>query len=198
MRRASKPQARSVRAKEAILGAARTTFATEGFDGASVDSIAAACDRTKGAVYHHFESKDHLFEQVFILEQRRIADVAVRAASAGDPVASLQAGVTAYLDLIATDADAARLTLVDAPGALGWEHWRRCDDGPFRSLLSASIEAIRDAGRLRDGYDPVVLTELLLGAITEAGLAIASAEDAGTVGPYGSSIVQLVSHITLP
>jgi TetR/AcrR family transcriptional regulator len=50
-----------------ILKAARKEFAKKGYDGARVDKIAAASKLSKGLLYHHFQSKDNLFQAV--LEQ---------------------------------------------------------------------------------------------------------------------------------
>ena len=50
-----------------ILKAARKEFAKTGYDGARVDKIAAASKLSKGLIYHHFKSKDYLFQAV--LEQ---------------------------------------------------------------------------------------------------------------------------------
>ena len=50
-----------------ILKAARKEFAKSGFDGARVDTIAAKSKISKGLIYHHFTSKDVLFQAV--LEQ---------------------------------------------------------------------------------------------------------------------------------
>ena len=44
-----------------LLDAAARVFAAEGFEGASVDDVAAAAGYTKGAVYAHFASKRELF-----------------------------------------------------------------------------------------------------------------------------------------
>jgi AcrR family transcriptional regulator len=45
----------------AVLDAARRVFAERGFDGASVDAVAAAAGLTKGAVYSRFPTKEALF-----------------------------------------------------------------------------------------------------------------------------------------
>lgn len=54
-----RPRRSEVRAR--ILDAAMQVFAAEGFDGASLNTIAAAAGFTKGAVYSNFASKDELF-----------------------------------------------------------------------------------------------------------------------------------------
>src|SRR4051812_3057989 len=47
-----------------LLDAAAAVFATRGVDGASVDAIADAADRTSGSMYAHFGSKDGLLVEL--------------------------------------------------------------------------------------------------------------------------------------
>ena len=49
---------------EAILTAAAQAFLTVGFERANMDEIAAAADVSKRTIYHHYESKEGLFEAV--------------------------------------------------------------------------------------------------------------------------------------
>lgn len=174
-------QARSIRAVEEILDAARERFGRVGYGATSVEDIAADAGRTKGSVYHHFADKHALFEQVFLREQRRIA---AEVAGAGD----LRGGVAAYLRTIAGAPQSARITLVDGPVVLGWAAWRSCDDGPFRSMLRASLEPF---GPRSDLGDLDALTDLLLGAVTEAAVHVAQAprsEAAPTARRYGAQL----------
>ena len=48
----------------AILDAAGNLFSGQGFAATSVDAVAAAAGVAKGAVYHHFASKEAIFEAV--------------------------------------------------------------------------------------------------------------------------------------
>jgi len=50
--------------RQAILDAARGMFTTQGFDGASMDQIAAAAGVSKLTVYSHFGDKETLFAAV--------------------------------------------------------------------------------------------------------------------------------------
>jgi AcrR family transcriptional regulator len=63
-------QDRSKRTRELLLNAAYRVFVRDGFERAQLESIAREAGRTKGAVYAHFESKEHLF--LSLLEQRTI------------------------------------------------------------------------------------------------------------------------------
>ena len=120
-------QQRSEATVAAIVAAARELFGRHGFSAVSLDSVADECGRTKGAIYHHFATKEVLFEEVFTHEQRRLADDVVAAATSSDPLDSFTEGIAHYLSLIAADPIACRITLLDAPTVLGWMRWRSCD-----------------------------------------------------------------------
>lgn len=50
--------------REQILQVAEGLFLQSTYDGVSIQDITRALGMTKGAVYHHFTSKEHLFEEV--------------------------------------------------------------------------------------------------------------------------------------
>lgn len=54
-------QLQSEQTRQQIIDTAARLFASRGFDGTSMSDLAAAAGLTKGAFYHHFESKDALF-----------------------------------------------------------------------------------------------------------------------------------------
>lgn len=60
----SHPQRLTDRKRESILTAALREFLAQGFDGTSMDRIAALAEVSKRTVYNHFPSKDELFEAI--------------------------------------------------------------------------------------------------------------------------------------
>src|SRR5919106_1061788 len=70
----SRPKSRrelySEATRAALLETATAMFAERGFAGTSLDDIAVATQVTRGAVYHHFESKQAVFEAVFAAPER--------------------------------------------------------------------------------------------------------------------------------
>ncbi|MBI3651593.1 MAG: TetR/AcrR family transcriptional regulator [Acidobacteria bacterium] len=50
--------------REAILNAARSLFAEQGYNQTSMNQVAAQAGLTKGGLYFHFENKEQLFEEV--------------------------------------------------------------------------------------------------------------------------------------
>jgi AcrR family transcriptional regulator len=62
------PERRRAMTRQHLLEAAAMAFARDGFQGSSLDQIAATAGFTKGAVYSNFKSKDDLF--LAVLEER--------------------------------------------------------------------------------------------------------------------------------
>ena len=71
-----------VATRAAILAAARRLFGTKGYSATSIDDIARDARVTKGAVYHHFETKHELFRSVYAEVE---ADAQARTARAARP-----------------------------------------------------------------------------------------------------------------
>lgn len=61
----SKQQLRTQETQSRLLSAAEEVFVRDGYEGAQLDEIAARADRSKGAVYTHFKSKEDLFLALF-------------------------------------------------------------------------------------------------------------------------------------
>jgi AcrR family transcriptional regulator len=80
--------------RTALIDAAIERFASDGV-GASFDAVAADVGVTKGALYHHFSSKDGLVEAVYKEAIRRHADKVVAASAHGTGRARLLALVDA-------------------------------------------------------------------------------------------------------
>ena len=55
----------SEQTKEKIIDAARLEFAANGYDGASITSIARNVGIAPSAIYHYFQSKEKLYTEVF-------------------------------------------------------------------------------------------------------------------------------------
>lgn len=80
--------------RSALIDAAITRFAADGLR-TSFDAVAADVGVTKGALYHHFGSKEGLVEAVYKEAIRHHADRVVAASAAGDGRARLLALVDA-------------------------------------------------------------------------------------------------------
>jgi len=159
-----------------ILAAARKLFATAGFEATSIDGIAAKAGVAKGAVYHHFDSKEEIFTRVLEDVQAEIAASPVPAATRAmsDPLDMIAAETLRYL-LAATEPSRKRILLIDGPAVIGWRKWREIDDRFFGSGAKAAMTHVLGAGAPPREIDAV--THLVMGAVMEACLVCATAPE---------------------
>jgi AcrR family transcriptional regulator len=173
---ATKKAEQSEATRGKLIGVARELFARKGYAGVSIEEIVQAADVTRGALYHHYDSKRELFGAVHDDVQRELtARIQSAAAAEPDVERHLEAGCMAFLDAC-LDADVQRVVLLDAPSVLGWELWREVDLRISLGMLRQALETGMRSGYFeRQPVDP--LAQVLLGALNEAGLFIARAED---------------------
>ncbi len=158
-----------------LIAVARELFAAQGYAATGTEEIVRAAGVTRGALYHHFGSKDRLFAAVLDDIQRDIAKRVEQAASReDDPWQQLRAGCHAFLTA-ALDPDVQQIALIDAPAALGWDAWRASDARHAMRLLGASLHALAEAGQIAASSTDAA-THLLSGAMNEAALWIARAD----------------------
>ncbi|MFZ0835387.1 MAG: helix-turn-helix domain-containing protein [Mycobacterium sp.] len=159
----------------ALVETARELFARDGFTATSLDAVAAKVNVTKGAVYHHFDSKQQLFEAGFAGEVARLASLLPTVfARKRDPWDGFEAACRAFLEEC-LDPAVQRIVLLDAPAAIGWETMRRLEAPLFAMMESAITQAV-EAGRIaRRPAGP--LAHFLFGALCEMAMVVARAEE---------------------
>lgn len=99
--------------RDALLDAALTAFATNGYDAVRVEEVAAAADVSVGSVYVHFESKHGLYvasvERAFTMLEEAMA----QAYDAGrSPAAQVDAAGRVYHRLAAEHPEVFRLVVL--------------------------------------------------------------------------------------
>ncbi|KAF0835806.1 TetR/AcrR family transcriptional regulator [Nocardia caishijiensis] len=159
-----------------LLRVSRELFAAKGYAAVGLSEIVATAGVTKGALYHHFESKADLFKAVLAQVQQEVGEQVAAAADAEpDPWVQLTTGCAAFLRASA-DPRIQRIMLVDAPAVLGWHEWRALDEANSARHLGEALQTLIDAGTLPP--QPVApLTHLLSGAMNEAALWLADTAD---------------------
>ncbi len=148
-----------------------------GYAGVGTEEIVQRAGVTRGALYHHFRGgKEDLFRAVLVQISAETARRVMRAAAAtDDPWEALVLGVEAFLDACVTP-DVQRIMLVDGPSVLSWDVWRAADGEFALGLLEAALQRAIDAGRLIP-QPARALAHVLLGAVDEAAMVVARAED---------------------
>lgn len=166
--------------RSALLAAGRRLFAENAYDDVAAEQVVAEAGVTRGALYHHFEGgKAGLFEAVFVeIEQELIAQFPLEELLGDDPLASLRAGVSRFLDL-SLNSGVQRITLIDGPAVLGWSRWQEIEAEHGLGLIQAGLDAAVAAGQIKP-LPTADLANALLGALIETALAVARAEDRDT------------------
>lgn len=158
----------------ALLAAGRDLFAKKGFSGATTAEIAARAGVTEGAFFHHFPNKKALFASAFELLERELAVRAMAQARGKPPLEGFLAGCAAYLEF-AERGDFSRIVMIEAPVVLGQDGWRERDSTLGLPAIERGLAQLMSAGVIAR-HPTRALAVLLLGALNEAGLALARKE----------------------
>lgn len=159
-----------------LVAAARELFGTRGYEATSIEDVLERAGVSKGALYHHFPSKEALFEAVFVAgEQACMQKIAERAMGKTDPLEMMRAGCQAWLDLV-MDPAVRRIALIDGPAVLGWARWREIDEQYAFGLTKHVLQAAKEAGVVQ-ASNVDMLAHLTLAVLGEAAMLIARAPD---------------------
>ena len=161
--------------RAALIRAAVVRFGADGFDAVSIDGVAAAAGVTRGAVYHHFDGKEALFEAAFRSVEDDLREVVRRAAaSKTEPRGRLLEGCRAFLRATSEPATN-RIVLLDAPAVLGWAAYKRIDEEHFLEDTASALRAIRHEATPDRA---TLLARALIAAVCELSLRVARTDDA--------------------
>ncbi|MEU3623334.1 TetR family transcriptional regulator [Amycolatopsis coloradensis] len=167
---------RSRSTQTALITAARTLFAEQGYAAVPADEIVRAAGVTRGALYHHFGDKQGLFRAVIEqIETELTDDLKAVLRSTADPWSGALGVLSRFLDLCLRP-EVVRIALTDAVSVLGWQEWRELENRYGLGLITEILEAAAADGLLIEAPIPE-LAQLVLSACAEAALMIAHAED---------------------
>jgi AcrR family transcriptional regulator len=151
--------------RNAIVASAHRLFGVHGFADTSVDDLLSAAGVSKGAMYHHFVSKEAVFEAVF----RATSEEAVRRSarhvrSGATPMEALVQGCLGWM-IEVDDPQVRRILLIDGPAALGWERARLIEEESSLRVMQLSLQRAIRSGELRVASVPIAarLINALLG-----------------------------------
>ncbi len=166
----------SAKTRAALIRVARRLFAQHGYAATPTEELVRRARVTRGAPYYHFTDKQDLVKAVYDEEHKKLAErTALAAASAPDAWSALLIGTNASLEACLEPA-VHRILFIDAPAVLGLEKWRESDQSYYLDGMKTVVQAAMDQGQIeRQPVDP--LAHLILGALTEAAMLVAHAED---------------------
>jgi AcrR family transcriptional regulator len=101
--------------REQLIDVSRGLFAERGFEGASIEEIAARAGVSKPVVYEHFGGKEGLYAVVVDREVRQLLGMMQNSLHAEHPRALLEQAAFALLDYIEQAPDGFRILVRDSP-----------------------------------------------------------------------------------
>ncbi len=151
-----------------LLDVGRSVFAERGYEGASVEEIAARAGVSKPVVYEHFGGKERIYTAVVDREIAALLDVVLSALDARHPRVLLEQEVLGLLRYIESNTEGFRILARDSPAA--------SVGGNLASLLNdvvGKLEPILAGMFLQRGLDPPlapVYAQALVGMVAFTGL----------------------------
>ena len=172
-----------------LIEVATGLFAQHGYEATSIEAVLTAAGVSRGALYHHFASKEALFTAVLeALSERITVQLTEVISGCTNPVDAVRTGALGWIDL-AGNPVIQRIMLVDAPSVLGWEQWRAMDEGRTVGAMRDMLQAVSDTGRLpQELVDP--FAHMILAALDEAAMVVARASDSRVAVAEGRQAVE--------
>lgn len=154
--------------REQLITVGRSLFAERGFEGTTVEEIAATAEVSKPVIYEHFGGKEGLYAVVVDREFEKLLHLITDALMAGTHYRQkLEKAALALLEYIEECSDGFRILVRDSHGGTG--------TGSFASLLSeiaGQVEYVLAEEFDRRGYDDKhapMYAQMLVGMVALTG-----------------------------
>ncbi|MEV0230084.1 TetR/AcrR family transcriptional regulator [Nonomuraea sp. NPDC050786] len=153
--------------REQLIQISRTLFAEKGFDGTSIEEIAATAQVSKPVVYEHFGGKEGVYAVVVDREMQKLLGMITEGLAAAHSLVKLERAALALLQYIEESSEGFRILVRDSHAASG--------TGTFASLINEIASQVEDV--LADefaarGYDPKLApmyAQMLVGMVALTG-----------------------------
>ncbi|MBF6242513.1 MULTISPECIES: TetR/AcrR family transcriptional regulator [Nocardia] len=191
-RRSQEDRSRATRASLESVG--RRLFAERGYSAVSAEEIVAAAGVTRGALHHHYGDKRGLFIAVLEqLEADNTEEIRHAIDTLPDPtdlLAAMATGLHTFL-MISRRPETVRIAMSDGPAVLGWQGWREMEARHGLGLITNQLELAVESG-LAPAVPVRTLAQLILAAITEAGMIVAHADDPDAAGAEAEQCILMM------
>lgn len=176
---AKRSQADAEKTRQQLLEEATTLFATKGYSETSIADICDAAQITKGALFHHFKSKQALFLEIWtnlqVSMDSEARGAAIAARSLSDPYSAFLAGCRTYLTY-ATRRDYQKIVLIDGPSILGMKGWYEQDHDLGSQNVLAGVRYLAKKGIVEE-HRVHPLAVMLQSALNGSGFALSREQD---------------------
>ncbi len=192
-RRSETPRGDSAVTRETLVNVAQSLFTELGYANTSLDAIVSGAEVTKGALYHHFSSKQALFEAVFArMEEAAAAQMSAVAERETEPWVMVDVALRTYIEVVQSPGYR-RVVLQDGPSVLGYERYRAQEEASTYAIVIDIARSAINAGTW-DLDDPLLATfaQVFFGALSAAGTAVAASEDPAAAAGRAEAVVGFI------
>lgn len=177
-----------------LISAARELFARDGYAETHTNDILEYTGLSRGALYHHFQNKQELFEAVFVAITDEVIDHAVKHGKRTDSsLESLISACIAWLRAVRKP-EAAAILLNQAPQVLGWKRARDLEANSSLLLMTKSLDHAIATGEVQ--VPSVELAARIINAmLAEAALAVLHGDPATSVAKQEAAIRQFLEGL---
>jgi AcrR family transcriptional regulator len=155
--------------RRAILDAAITVFARQGFHSARVSDVAAEAGVAYGLVYHYFDSKDQMLNELFSERWALLLDASQEMRRSDASPRDKLAGVASFIiESYRHEPELMKVIIVEVTRAAN--SFGRTHLPEIRDAYGVVAEIVSDAqatGEFRDDVDPAFAAMLFYGAIEQ-------------------------------
>ena len=159
---------RGTERREQLIAIARPLFAEKGFEGTSVEEMAASAEVSKPVIYEHFGGKEGLYAVVVDREVGYLlSEIESALAAGGRPRELVEQAALALLDYVETHTDGFRILVRDSPPGQS--------TGSFASLMgdvASQVEHLmveQCKGRGLDSKAAPMYAQMLVGMVALTG-----------------------------
>jgi TetR/AcrR family fatty acid metabolism transcriptional regulator len=155
--------------REAILRAATSVFAHNGYFNSKVADIARAAGVADGTVYLYFKSKEDILHSIFDRSvEEALGAARKRIETVSDPKEKLRQIAFLHLERLGADRDLAVVFQVELRGSTKFmEEFSAAGFAEYLSLIRATFEEGQRAGVFREDLNANVVAKILFGALDE-------------------------------
>lgn len=155
--------------REAILRAAISVFAHNGYFNSKVADIASEAGVADGTVYLYFKSKEDILHSIFDRSVEEALDAARnRIKELDDPREKLRQIALLHLERLGTDRDLAVVFQVELRGSTKFmEEFSAAGFAEYLTLIRSTFEEGQRAGVFRSELNAKTVSKILFGALDE-------------------------------
>jgi len=162
-------QAPAADKRRAILDAAITVFARQGFHSARVSDVAAEAGVAYGLVYHYFDSKEQMLNELFSERWALLLEASAEIRKSDASPRDKLAGVASFIvESYRHEPELMKVIIVEvtrAANSFGRTHLPEIRQA--YDLVAEMVSDAQEAGEFRDDVDPAFAAMLFYGAIEQ-------------------------------